>query len=235
MKTLIKSVLPVIMALAALGCYAQSSKHVDANGYYNVLNAPQTNSKFRAQSTQNNDGSYTTNIYKGKKLLQVLKHEATSGDVRFIDMNFDGHVDIFLGPATVRANNFIYLYDKKKAKFTPAKLYPAQKEGSTFSGCVLINEKKKHFVTMHTGDVSDSYFQLYTWKGNKPVAAEGLFLFNDPTKYELYGVETKYTFYGGPLDYYYSPEGVGCKCIRTNDIKDLPKEWQKILESFEIN
>lgn len=206
---------------------------VDKNGYFNVIDAPQTHSTYRAQSTKDNNGFYTTKIYKGKKLLQTIKHEATSADVRFIDINFDGDVDLFIGPATALSNNYIFVYDKKKGNFTPAQVYPAQENGSSFDGNVLVNDKKKHIVTMRNGDDSESYYQLYTWKGNKPVPAEGLFLFNDPTKYELYGMETKYTLYYGPLDNYYSPEGVGTKCIRTNKLSEIPNEWQEILYSFD--
>lgn len=46
-------------------------------------------------------------------------------------------------------------------------------------------------------------------------------------------METKYTLYYGPLDNYYSPEGVGTKCIRTNKLTEIPNEWQEILNSFD--
>ena len=232
MKTSLKSLMTVIMALAMFSCYAQANKNLDANGYFNVVNAPQTHSKYRTQSTMNEDGSYTTKIYKGKKLLQTLKHETTSGEVRFIDMNFDGEVDLFVGPPAARNYSTIYLYNKKKGNFVPAKVYPTQENGSTFNGYILVNDKKKHFVTMSSDGAFSTYYQLYTWKGYKLVPSEGLMVFTDPNEYTNYGVETKYTLYYGPLDFYYSPEGVGRKCIRTNKLKDLPKEWQKIIESF---
>ena len=226
MKTSLKSFITVIMALAAIASYAQTSKRVDANGYYNVISAPKINIKYRAQSTQNEDGSYTTKIYKGKKLLQTLKHETTSGEVRFIDMNFDGEVDLFVGPPAARNYSTIYLYNKKKGNFAPS-----QRE--LLNGYILVNDKKKNFVSMSSDGAISTYYQLYTWKGNKLVPSEGLMVFTDPNEYTNYGVQTKYTLLNGPIDNYYSPEGVGCVRMRTNKLSKLPKQWQQIINSFD--
>ncbi|MBR5117030.1 MAG: hypothetical protein IK100_00120 [Muribaculaceae bacterium] len=243
MKTLIKSLLLVLMVLVTLTSCAQTKKShhkkhsastekevtelspVDKNGYFNVLNAPQTNSKFKAESEENEDGSYTTKIYKGKKLLQTFNHEATSGEVRFIDMNFDGHVDLFVGPAASRTYNNIYLYNKKKDCFEPAF------DAAVLNGYFLLNENKKHFVSLGSGGASSTFYQKFTWNGKKIEVAESMMEFSEPSEYADYGVSTKYTLFKG--DDYYGPASVGCVEVRTNNLKDLPKEWQKIIDSFE--
>ena len=211
--------------VAALSFNAQAKKTVDANGYYNVMNAPQTHSKFKAQSKENQDGSFTTKIYSGKKLLQTFKHEATSGEVRFIDMNFDGYVDLFVGPASSRTYNIIYLYNKKTGKFVPT-----QGEVS-LNGFFLVNDKKKHFVGMGSNGANSTFYQLYTWNGNKLEVSQSLMEFSDNEYDEPNGFTTKYTLIRG--NDYYSSASVGCLIMATNKFSKLPKEWQKIIKSFE--
>jgi hypothetical protein len=225
MTTFFKSILPIVMAIIALGCYAQTNKYVDINGYYNLMNAPQTNSKYKAQSTENEDGSYTTNIYNGKKLLQSFKHEATSGEVRFADMNFDGYVDLFVGPASSRTYNTIYLYNKKTGKFVPT-----QKEAS-LNGFFLVNDNKKHFVSLGSNGASSTIYSKYIWNGNKLEVSESLMVFSDPSEYTENGVTTKFTLIKG--NDYYSLKSIGCVKLRTNKFNKLPKEWQIIIYSFD--
>lgn len=225
MKTLFKRLLPVLMVVAALSFNAQAKKIVDANGYYNVMNAPQTNTKFKAKSTENKDGSFTTKIYKGNKLLQTFKHEATSGEVRFIDMNFDGYVDLFVGPASSRTYNTIYLYNKKTGKFVPTQ------EEASLNGFFLVNEKKKHFVSMGSNGANSTFYQLYTWKGNKLEVSQSLMEFSDDEYDEPNGFTTKYTLIKG--NDFYSRASIGCLIMATNKLSKLPKEWQKIIQSFD--
>ncbi|MBO4722855.1 MAG: hypothetical protein J5629_07975 [Muribaculaceae bacterium] len=242
MKTFFKSTLLVLMALVTLTSCAQTKKShrkkhsastekvkklspVDKNGYFNVLNAPQTNSTYSAQSEENEDGTFTTKIYKGKTLLQTFKHDATSGEVRFIDMNFDGYEDLFIGPAASRNYSIFYLFDKKKGSFVPTM------QDASLNGYFLVNNDKKHFVSLSSNGASSTFYEIFTWEGNKFVGKETLMVFSDPSDFAENDVTTKYTLIKG--DDYYGPGSVGCVLKRTNNLKDLPKDWQKIIDSFD--
>ncbi len=225
MNTLLKSLMPAVMALAALSCYAQEPMRVDPNGYYNLLDAPQTSAKFKAKSTQNGDGTFTTKIYKGKKLVQTIKHEATSGEVRFVDMNYDGSVDLFVGPASPRTYSTIFLYNKKTGKFVPTEPQPS------LNGHFLVNDSKKLFVSMGSDGASSALYQKFTFNGNRLTTTQSLMVFYDPSVYADYDVTTKYTLIKG--DDYYGPGSVGCVIVRTNTPSELPKEWQQIISSFD--
>lgn len=233
MKSIIKLTLISLAVIAATFCinarvvgFYQPVKYgpYDKNGYASVLNAPTTHRTLKTQSTQNEDGSYTTNIYSGEAIVQSLKHEATSGEVRFIDMNFDGFVDLFVGPATARNYSTIYLNDNK------GKFVPTQQEAN-LNGYFLVNDKKKHFVSMSSNGASSTFYEKFIWNGNKLEVSESLMVFSDPSEYTDYGVTTKYTLIKG--NDYYSPASVGCVKMRTNKLSKLPKEWKKIINSFE--
>lgn len=242
MNTSLKTTITVLMVLVTFTCCAQTKKSqrkrrststekvsnlppADKNGYFNVLNAPRTNSTFSAQSEENSDGSFTTKIYKGKKLLQTFKHDATSGEVRFIDLNFDGYEDLFIGPATSRNYSIFYLFDKRKGSFVPTM------QDASINGYFLVNNNKKVFVSLTSNGASSTFYKTFSWKGNKFVVNETLMVFSDPSEYANYDVTTKYTLIKG--DDYYGPGSVGCVKMRTNNLKELPNQWQKIIDSYE--
>lgn len=242
MNTFLKSTITVLMVLVAFTSCAQTKKSqqkrhsastenvtklspVDKNGYFNVLNAPQTNSTFSTQSEENSDGSLTTKIFKGNKLLQTFKHEASTSQVHFIDINFDGYEDLLIGPATARNYSIFYLFDKKKGSFVTTM------QDACLNGYFLVNYNKKHFVKMSSNGASSTFYETFSWEGNKFVVNETLMVFSDPSEYADNDVTTKYTLIKG--DDYYGPGSVGCVKMRTNNLRDLPKQWQKIIDSFE--
>ena len=219
------------IAIVALGSFTASAQNefqatTDKNGFYKVLDCPTSPSYFKATAERNEDeGVFNVNIYHGRILAQTIKCDVTSGDMHFLDANFDGNLDIVVGPATARNYSTILLWSDKAKQFVPT--------GVEINGYLLVNPKSKIWVGMSSDGATSTIYQIYNWDGDKFVVTESLIDFSDPNEYATYGVETKYTLYEGSLDLYNSPEGVGRKCIRTNNIKKLPKDWQRIIDSFE--
>lgn len=219
----------IAIAIVALGCFTANAQNefqapTDKNGFYNVLDCVTSPSYFKAGTVKNNDGGYTVNIYRARKLSQSISCDVTGGDLHFLDANFDGNLDIVVGPATARNFTTILLWSDKKKEFVPM-------AGEALNGYFIVNPKSKTWVSMSSDGASITYYKKMQWNGNTLKAAEMLMVFSDPSEQATYGVSTKYTLIKG--DDYYSPASVGCVKLRTNKISKLPKVWQQILNSFE--
>lgn len=226
MKKFISLIVVAIAVLGSVTTIAQNTffhAKTDKNGFYKVLDCSTTPSYFKATSEQNEDGSYNVKIYHGRQLAQTIKCDVTGKELYFLDANFDGNLDIVVGPATARNYSTILLWSDKKNEFVPT--------GVELNGYFLVNPKAKMWVGLSSNGASSTYYTKYIWKGNKLEVSETLMEFSDPSEYTDYGVTTKYTLIKG--DDYYSPASVGCVKQRTNKRVKLPKDWQRILNSFD--
>lgn len=226
MKKFISLIVVAIAVLGSVTTIAQNTffhAKTDKNGFYKVLDCSTTPSYFKATSEQNEDGSYNVKIYHGRQLAQTIKCDVTGKELYFLDANFDGNLDIVVGPATARNYSTILLWSDKKNEFVPT--------GVELNGYFLVNPKAKMWVGLSSNGASSTYYTKYIWKGNKLEVSETLMEFSDPKEYADYGVTTKYTLIRG--NDYYSNASVGCVKIRTNKLSKLPKEWQHILNSFD--
>lgn len=219
----------IAVAIVALGCYTANAQNefqapTDKNGFYKVLDCPTSPSYFKATAERNEEeGIFNVNIYHGRILAQTIKCDVTSGDMHFLDANFDGNLDIVVGPATARNFSTILLWSDKTKQFVPT--------GVGLNGYFLVNPKAKIWVGISSDGASSTLYSKHIWRGNKFEVAESLMVFSNPSEYALYGVTTKYTLIKG--DDYYSPASVGCVKLRTNKLSKLPKQWQQIIDSFD--
>lgn len=225
MKNLITLLAIAIAMLGNADIAAQNTFQAptDKNGFYSVLDCPTSPSFFKVTTEQNDEGTYNVNIYHGRQLAQTIECDVTRGDLHFLDANFDGNIDIVVGPATARNYSTILLWSDNKNEFEPT--------GIELNGYLLVNPKAKIWACMSSDGASSTMYQKYSWHGNKFVADESILMFTDKSEYAAYGVSTKYTLIKG--NDYYSPASVGCVKLRTNNINKLPKLWQQILNSFQ--
>lgn len=219
----------ISIAIVALGCFTANAQNefqapTDKNGFYKVLDCPTSPSYFKATAERNEDeGVFIVNIYHGHILAQTIKCDVTSGDMHFLDANFDGNLDIVVGPATARNYSTILLWSDKAKQFVPT--------GVEINGYLLVNPKSKIWAGMSSDGASSTMYEKYSWHGDKFVADESILVFYDKSEYAANGVTTKYTLIKG--NDYYSNASIGCVKLRTNKLNKLPKEWQRILNSFE--
>lgn len=208
--------------MAAKSGAASLHPKTDKHGFYNILDCPTTLSFIKATTEEQNDGSYNVTIYRGRDVSQTFYIEdVTSGDLYYLDANFDGSIDILVGPATSRNYSTILLWDDEIGEFVPM-------EGDYLNGNFLVNPSKKLLVGQGSASYCSEYYTRYIWNGNRLVPTEILIEINDPKAYKEYGVKRRYTIVKGDnLD-----NIAGNKKFETNKKSKLPAEWRTILDSY---
>ena len=154
---------------------------------------------------------------------ELAEHITTSMrvDLYYLDANFDGNMDILVGPAASRNYSTILLWDDNKGEFVPM-------EGNPLNGNFLVNPGKKFLVGQGSGSYCSEYYTRYTWQGNRLVATESLIEITDPKAYREYGVKRRYTVVEGD-----NFDNVAAnKKIETNKKSQLPAQWRTILASY---
>lgn len=193
----------------------------DKRGFYNVVECPTSLSFIKATSEQQDDGSHKVSIYRGRTLAQTFNLEVTSDDLYYLDANFDGNMDIFVGPAASRNYSTILLWDDNKGEFVPM-------EGDVLNGTILVSPNKKFLVSLGSGSYCSEYYTRYIWEGNRLVTTETLIEITDPKAYKEYGVKHRYTVVkGNNLD-----NIAANKKVETSKKSKLPAEWRSIIVSF---
>ena len=224
MKKIFFSFILAAVALVPLQSLAQGSLQpkTDKRGFYSITDCPTSLSFIKAATEKQDDGSYKVNIYRGRELSQTFDFEVTSGDLYYLDANFDGNMDILVGPAASRNYSTILLWNDKKGEFV-------QMEGSEYlNGNFIVNPSKKFLVGQGSASYCSEYYTRYTWQGNKLVATETLVEINDPKAYKEYGVKRRYTIVkGDKVD-----KIAANKKLETSKKSKLPSEWRTILASF---
>lgn len=225
MKKVFYSIMLVSLALMPMLATAQGAMHpkTDKHGFYNITDCPTSLSFIKATSQQQEEGTYNVSIYRGRELAQTFSLEVTSGDLYYLDANFDGNMDILAGPAASRNCSTILLWDDGKGEFV-------QMEGDMYmlNGDFLVNPGKKFLVGAGSGSYCSQYYTRYVWKGNRLVATESLIEITDPNAYKEYGVNRRYTVIKGNN---YDKIAANKK-VATNKKSQLPAEWRTILASY---
>ena len=192
----------------------------DKYGFYSVSDCPTSLSFIKASTEEQEDGSYNVNIYRGRELAQTINCEATSGTLHYFDANFDGNIDIMVGPAASRNYSTILLWDDEKHEFVA--------DEGTINGNLLVNPKKKFIAGQGSGSYCSEYYTRYIWHGNKLMPVETLVEINDPKAYAEYGVKCRYTIVVSD-----NCDNIKAnKTYETNKKSKLPKEWLIILAAY---
>ena len=195
---------------------------VDANGYYSLLDCPKSIPGVKVTTTQDKYSSFKVKVFMNEVQVDSFISAASSGDVRFVDANFDGYYDIFVGPATSRNYSHLYLWDTKKQFF-----YHVQATDD-LNGYILLNPAKKQLVSRGSSCYCSMYYTIFSLDDDKEVDHETLVEITDPTAYYGYGVKKRYSIFYG--------DGSDTKNARkksdTNKKSKLPLKWRKILNSY---
>ena len=244
MKRFIKITIAAAVTLAVTGCGSTNKNVVssapgpvkltdpiiapplsplDANGFYDLTIAPQSHNSFSVKTVDGNDGTKTTLIRYGTKIIGNLTHNATSNTVRYVDANFDGFTDIVVGPAASRNYTAICLLEPQSRTFKQSNVT------DELNGDFLINPTTKQWVGRSSNGASSTIYQIYSWTNNQLVPAETLIVISDSQDYKANGVKSRYTIINGnDFDHIATS-----KKIEANEITQLSLEWQRIINSFE--
>ena len=243
MKQFIKVTILAAVALAVMGCgsnkgvvssapgpvkltdpaLAPQLAPLDANGFYNLHSAPNSFNSFGARVVTGSDGSKTVMMSYGSKHVGTLELNTSGDEVRWVDANFDGFIDVVIGPATSRNYTAICLQEPKSRTFKQSYVT------DELNGDFILNPNTKQWVGRSSNSASSTIYQIYSWSNNHLVPTETLIVITDPRDYAANGVKDRYTIINGN-DFQHI---AASKKKETSKITQLPAEWLRILNSFE--
>lgn len=231
MKLIVRLFVAALVCLSASTVDAQNYNSVlkapkpktDDKGYYSLLDCPQSLPDVEVITQQNDNGSYAVKVLIKGQQVDTFTCESTSDDVRFVDANFDGYYDIFIGPATTRNYSHLYLWDTKKQWFYHAA------SSDNLNGHFILNPAKKQWVSAGSSSYCSMYYTIFRWDDDKEVDIESLIDISDPTAHKEYGVQRRYTVIrGGDFE-----NITKNRKQHTNRKSALPIKWRTILNEFD--
>ena len=201
----------------------------DANGFVKVLDCPTSFPNVRVDSKKAGDSEFELTVFIDGDEMQTIycdlisySDEQDSRTVRFLDANFDGYIDMLIGPACPREYSALYLWDPDMGEFDRASYN--NDEDNLLNGYFIFNPKTKTWYSFLAGGAMMSGYEKLTWEDDNLRAVENVLMVSDPSNYREYGVKKKYTLYKG------SSENPGRKIADSNSTKSLPADWQKAIK-----
>lgn len=139
--------------------------------------------------------------------------------VHFLDANFDGNTDIFIGMGESRTYSTLLLWNAEEQQF-----HRVGTLGSPdLQGFKLCPAKKK-VIEGGSGSYCSFYITQSHWNGDELVRDEQLVVISDPGEYIPYGVKNKYTVQD-------CNEQVLCSA---ENKESLPEFWQAVLKAYDM-
>ena len=191
---------------------------LDQYGLFTVADCPTTHDVLEVEL---HEGEYcidTVRIYADGMLMQsVVLHEddgITRKVVHFLDANFDGNVDILIGPGCNREYSSLIVWDREENRFALA-----SNDGFTlFNGEFYYDPQRMVVYRMTSSSAFETTYTMMMWQGTDLQSEENFLQVFDPSYYESYHVTHRYT-----IRNYYSDEDI----ISTDNPKEIFEPWDK--------
>ena len=204
---------------------AVPSVELDEYGFFTVADCPTTHDVLEVKL---HEGEYCidrADIYADGMLMQsvpISEQDAiTRKVVHFLDANFDGNVDILIGPGCNREYSTLILWDREENRFARA-----SNDGFTvFNGDFYYEPERMAVYRMTSSSAFETTYTFMTWQGTD-LQSEELFLqVFDPSYYDFYHVKHRYTVRG-----YYTGEDIG-----SDNPNDISEPWDKWVITWNDN
>lgn len=163
-------------------------------------------------------------ISRDGQVIQTFTDEAEGlvsiGDdvpVRFLDANFDGFTDIFIGEGESRTYSTLLVWNDKQKQF--------ERIGSLGSPSLqgfMLDTGSKSVVEGGSNSYCEFYITRSFWENGKLIMKEQLTIITDPNEYIINGVKNKFTLRDAKEQ--------GLCSTETSDA--LPKVWQEIVKAY---
>lgn len=163
------------------------------------------------------DFTTATIFYDGKEIQTIEDETGLVSDeatVRFLDANFDGQTDIYLGPGFSRTLNALFVWDEFEQQF--------QVVSGTSLQNPMLHPATESFIEGGSSSYCETDIYLNTWNKSMIMMDENLAIVLDPEQYGEIGVEHRYTLKDADDKVLYS----------TDEIAALPEMWQTIVTTF---
>ena len=195
-----------------------TAPQVEANmdGLIYLEDCPMSNPRLAV--TVSEDFTTAKIMYDGKEIQTVKDEEyelaSDAAPIHFLDANFDGFTDIFIGTGQSRTANTLLVWNDKTQKFESV-------DGSALQG-VMLEPETKSFVMGGSNSASEFYVTRSLWNGNKLDVREQLSIVTNPEEYANNNVEHMYTVKS-------SDDNVLCS---SETIDGLPEIWQNYVKAY---
>lgn len=195
-----------------------TAPQVEANmdGLIYLEDCPMSNPRLAV--TVSEDFTTAKIMYDGKEIQTVKDEEyelaSDAAPIHFLDANFDGFTDIFIGTGQSRTANTLLVWNEKNQKFESV-------DGSALQG-VMLEPETKSFIMGGSNSASEFYVTRSLWNGNKLDVREQLSIVTNPEEYANNNVEHMYTVKS-------SDDNVLCS---SETIDGLPEIWQNYVKAY---
>ena len=195
-----------------------TAPQVEANmdGLIYLEDCPMSNPRLAV--TVSEDFTTAKIMYDGKEIQTVKDEEyelaSDAAPIHFLDANFDGYTDIFIGTGQSRTANTLLVWNDKTQKFESV-------DGSALQG-VMLEPATKSFVMGGSNSASEFYVTRSLWNGNKLDIREQLSIVTNPEEYANNNVDHMYTVKS-------SDDNVLCS---SETIDGLPEIWQNYVKAY---
>lgn len=203
---------------------AKSEKH---SYPWTLSQCATTDSDISVKLSKDAEGQQKAVIYMNGKQTQVFGGEeplftdwydqAAETFIHFVDANFDGHIDIFLGLGASRTYSTLLLWNPAKNKFERyGELGEPSLQNPVFS------PHEKAIYESGSNSAWEYSFSKLEWKGSKLVETDNLYYYANPAEQaKMSGKKTSM----------FEKHDKNDNVVRAyKNRKQLPKNWQQIVD-----
>ena len=217
------------LSVAACGAVAQQNVafknplavpevQLDEDGMFSVDDCSTSHEVLEVKLHDGEYGIDKVYIYADGMLMQSIpireEDAITRHVVHFLDANFDGNVDILIGPGCNREYSALIMWDREENKFVRA-----TNDGfSVFNGEFYYEPERMAVYRMTSSSAFETTYTLMVWQGTDLQSEETFLQVFEPSYLDSYHVTHRYT-----VRNYYSDEDI----ISTDDASELDAPWTK--------
>lgn len=191
----------------------------DANGIITLAQCP---TEYEGLKVVLSNDITEASIYRDDQLLQTISGTddeplATDGDrsIHFMDANFDGYVDIFIGAGQSRTYSTLVVWNPEDHQFNRIGML-----GEPMLQNFTLHPESKSVFEGGSASAFANYFSRSVWENNTLKTLEELIFVNDADEYEEYDVDAPYTI----------KDSEGQTLATFSNASELPQQWRAIVE-----
>ena len=223
----------VVVALVFMASLAQAQESdplavpavtLDQYGTFTMADCPTTHETLEVKLLENDYRIVKVQIFAEGMLMQSLpireEDAITRNEVHFLDANFDGNVDILIGPGCNREYSALIIWDNEENCWARA-----TNEGfSIFNGDFFYDPSRMAVYRRTSSSAAETTYTMMTWQGTDLQSEETFLIIGDRSCYDSYHVTHRYT-----IRNYYSDEDI----ISTDNPNEIFDPWDRWINSDE--
>ncbi len=197
---------------------------LDQNGTFTVADCPTTHETLEVKLLENENRIDKIQIFAEGMLMQSLpireEDAITRNEVHFLDANFDGYVDILIGPGCNREYSALIMWDREENCWARA-----TNDGfSIFNGDFFYDPSRMVVYRRTSSSAAETTYTMMIWQGTDLQSEETFLIIGDRSCYDSYHVTQRYT-----IRNYYSDEDI----ISTDNPNEIFNPWDRWINSDE--